>query len=574
MANIRAVQKALDALGIGKLEARPWRRSVVLEGRVRTWQDYIRAGYAAAGKGFKGVVNDIEVEGLEREREYIPPVRDNTLEGKQFDVIVIGGGVIGCAIARELTRWQLRVAVLEKEDDVAKQTSSRNNGMIHPGIAPARGTKKLHYNILGNRMYTQAARELGFALERCGSLILLEKSWYRLLAPLAKQQALQKGVDGVILLSRREVFRREPYATPAQRGGVLLPSAGVVAPYDVTVAFAENAVENGAQVFLHTMVQGFAMEHDRIARVLTNRGRIRAKVVVNAAGVWADKVAGWANDRFFTIHGRKGTIAILDKKTRAYQSGVLAMPRLGSKAHTKGGGINPTVEGNLLMGPNAVEVPWREDWSTGPEDMEFLLSRHLPLNTRLRPGDIITYFAGVRACTFEEDFVVEPSEYVANLVHAAGIQSPGLAAAPAIARDVAEMAVKLLSGVMEVRPNPRFNPVRRPNPRLTDLSLEERALLIRSNPAYGRIVCRCEAVSEGEIVAAVKSPVPALSVNAVKRRVRAGMGRCQGGFCTPAVLDILARETGVPPTRVVKGRPGSELVLAPTKEPGEGSADA
>src|SRR5690606_28376697 len=159
------------------------------------------------------------------------------------------------------------------------------------------------------------------------------------------------------------------------------------------------------------------------------------------------------------------------------------------KAHTKGGGINPTVEGNLLMGPNAVEVPWREDWSTGPEDMEFLLSRHLPLNTRLRPGDIITYFAGVRACTFEEDFVVEPSEYVANLVHAAGIQSPGLAAAPAIARDVAEMAVKLLSGVMEVRPNPRFNPVRRPNPRLTDTSLEEPAPRIRRNTAYGRSFC-------------------------------------------------------------------------------------
>jgi len=363
MANIRAVQKALDALGIGKLEARPWRRSVVLEGRVRTWQDYIRAGYAAAGKGFKGVVNDIEVEGLEREREYIPPVRDNTLEGKQFDVIVIGGGVIGCAIARELTRWQLRVAVLEKEDDVAKQTSSRNNGMIHPGIAPARGTKKLHYNILGNRMYTQAARELGFALERCGSLILLEKSWYRLLAPLAKQQALQKGVDGVILLSRREVFRREPYATPAQRGGVLLPSAGVVAPYDVTVAFAENAVENGAQVFLHTMVQGFAMEHDRIARVLTNRGRIRAKVVVNAAGVWADKVAGWANDRFFTIHGRKGTIAILDKKTRAYQSGVLAMPRLAARPTPRAGALTPPWKAIYSWGP----TPWRcRGGKTGP----------------------------------------------------------------------------------------------------------------------------------------------------------------------------------------------------------------
>lgn len=573
MTGLKAVRRALAREGLAEVEARQWRQSVVLEGRVQSWQQYIAAGYAAAGHGYKGVVNDIQVEGVSPPEEYSPPLTDQALAGREFDVAVVGGGVIGCAIARELTRWDLKVAVLEKEDDVAKQASSRNNGMIHPGIAPSRGSKKLAYNIRGNRMYTQAARELGFKLERCGSLVLLERSIYQLLLPWVRKQALAKGVDGVIPLSRREVFQREPNVTPAQKGGVLLPSTGVVAPYEVTVAYAENAVENGAQVFLNTMVQGFVMEGNRIVEVRTNRGSLRAKVVINAAGVWADKVAGFANDRFFTIHGRKGTIAILDKKTRPLQRGVLAIPKLNSKAHTKGGGLNPTVEGNLLMGPNAVEVPQREDWSTGPEDIEFLLSRHLPLNTRLRPGDVITYFAGVRACTFEEDFVIEPSEYVANLVHAAGIQSPGLASAPAIAQDVAEMTVKLLAKVMEVRLNPRFDPVRRPNPRLEDLSLEERARLIRENPAYGRIVCRCEAISEGEIVAAIRSSVPAASLDAIKRRVRAGMGRCQGGFCTPALLEILARETGTALTGVVKGRPGSELVLAPTKEPREVARD-
>ena len=235
------------------------------------------------------------------------------------------------------------------------------------------------------------------------------------------------------------------------------------------------------------------------------------------------------------------------------------------KSYTKGGGLNPTVEGNILMGPTALEVPHREDWSTYPGDMEYLYSRHLGLNTALKPQDVITYFSGVRACTFDEDFIIEPSEQVSNLVHAAGIQSPGLASAPAIAQDVAEMAVKILTQVREVKPNNAFDPVRRAAPELADLTLEERAMLIRENPAYGRIVCRCEVISQGEVVQATGGPIPATSLDGVKRRVRAGMGRCQGGFCTPALIKIVAQERGVDPTKVTKGRPGSELLAGDTK---------
>jgi glycerol-3-phosphate dehydrogenase len=560
-----AVAKALGELGLYGVEAREWRQSIRLEGEVESWPQYIAAGYAAGGKGYKGVINDITVKGIIPAPAYLPVARDRSLEGRSFDVAIIGGGVIGCAVARELTRWNLRVAVLEKEDDLAKQTSSRNNGMIHPGIAPAIGTKKLEYNIRGNRMYTQVAEELGFQLERCGSVVMLEKGWHRLGVPYVRWKALKKGVDGVIPLSRREVFQREPNAIRCQRGGVLLPSAGVVAPYKVTVAYAENAVENGAEVFLNTAALGFVLEKGRIVGVKTNRGLLRAGVVVNAAGVWADKIADYADDRFFTLHGRKGTIAILDKNTRSLQNSVLAMPQIGVKSHTKGGGLNPTVEGNILMGPTATEIPHREDWSTQPEELEFLLSRLLRLNTRLQPGDIITYFAGVRACTFDEDFIIEPSDYVGNLVHAAGIQSPGLASAPAIAADVAAMAVEILKETMEVKPNPTFNPKRRVSPELAALTLEERAKLIRAYPAYGRIVCRCEVISEGEIIAAIKSPIPATSLDAVKRRVRAGMGRCQGGFCTPALLEIVSRETGLEPEQITKGRLGSELLTGKTK---------
>lgn len=565
MQNLNAIRKALERLGLKQVEAVERRRSVCLEGKVKTWDQLVAAGYAAAGKGYKGVVNDIEVAGIEPALPYLPPEEDGSLSGKTFDAVVIGGGVIGSAVARELTRWNIRVAILEKEDDVAKQTSSRNNGMIHPGIAPPEGSKKLTYNIRGNGMYNQAAQELDFKLKRCGSLLMLEKSWHQGLVPYVRRKALSKGVDGVEFWPRKKVAEQEPNASPRQRGGLFLPSAGVVAPYKVTVAYAENAVENGAEVFLDTAVLGFELEQGRITGVKTNRGLLRPGVVINAAGVWADVVAGYAGDRFFSIHGRKGAIAILDKVTGETQKRVLAMPRVGVKSHTKGGGLNPTVEGNLLMGPTAVEVPHREDWSTESGDIDHMFSRHIWLNSSLNPRDIITYFAGVRACTFEEDFIIEPSERVANLVHAAGIQSPGLASAPAIAQDVAAMAVEILNRTMEVNPNPSFNPRRQSAPELAGLSLPQRAALIRANPAYGRIVCRCEEISEGEVIAAIRSPVPARSLDAVKRRVRAGMGRCQGGFCTPSLIDIMAREGKVSPLEVVKGRPGSRLLMEETK---------
>jgi glycerol-3-phosphate dehydrogenase len=571
---LKAVGEELNKLGLTRVDARERRSSVVLEGLVDSWPQYIAAGYAAAGKGYKGVVNDIEVNGVIPRPMYAPPAGPRDLEGQAFDVLIIGGGVIGCAVARELTRWNLSVALLEKEEDVAKQTSSRNNGMIHSGFSAGSGSKKLDYNIRGNRMYTQAAEELGFELLRCGLLALFEKGSYQLAYPYLRYKTLKKGIDGIELVSAGEVAKGEPNATAIQRGALSLPSTGIVAPYKVTTAYAENAVQNGARVFLNTVARGFEIAGGRIAAVETNRGKIRAGAVVNAAGVWSDQVAGLAGDRFFTIHGRKGTIAILDKNTGKLQNRGLALPKVGKKSHTKGGGLNPTVEGNILAGPTATEVPHREDWSTDPDEISFILQHHLVLNSRLKKQDIITYFAGIRACTFEEDFVIEVSEHLPNLIHAAGIQSPGLASAPAIAGDVARMAVGVLKQQMAVKPNDRFEGRRHRQPELSKLSLEERARLIESNPAYGRIICRCEVVSEGEVVDAIKAPVPATSLDAIKRRTRAGMGRCQGGFCTPALISIVAGETGMEPTAVAKGRPGSELLVSLTKTGVSGGKEA
>jgi glycerol-3-phosphate dehydrogenase len=563
--NLEAVKRALRKTRIEGVEAHEWRHSVVLTGRVSSWDEKIQAGYAATKKGYKGVVNDIEVEGVETDEMSTPSIRDNTLEGTSFDITVIGGGVIGSAIARELSRYDISIALLEKEEDLAVHTSSRNDGMIHPGFAASPGSRKAHYNVRGNRAYTRVCRELGIELKRPGSLILFSNPFMRLLLPLLKARARKNSVDGYKYLSKREVKELEPNITPRQHGAFFLPSTGILSPYKLTIAFAENAVENGADVFLNTVVLGFEMEGDHITKIRTNRGDISTAVVINAAGIWADKIAEYANDRFFSLHGRKGVEAILDTKTGQYQRRVMAMPSLfQTSSKTKGGGLVITTEGNLLVGPTAEEVPYRELYTTEQKDIDKLM-KHVKLNTRLDISDIITYFAGIRACTYEEDFIVEASEHVDNLVHAAGIQSPGLASAPAIAEDISRIAVDILKNTKEVQLNEKFNPQRRTNPELKNLSLEERARYIKENPAYGRIVCRCEEISEGEIRDSLRSPIPVTTMDGLKRRARVGAGRCHGGFCTPRVLEIMAEELQVQMTDITKKGDHSEFFYSETK---------
>ncbi len=562
---LKAVRKSLENKNIAGVEAFEWRRSVVLAGKVKTWDAKIEAGYCAVKKGYKGVVNDIEVEGIGPDRMSLPACRDGLLEGRKFDIVVIGGGIIGSAVARELSRYDIRIALLEKEEDLAKHASSRNDGMIHPGFASKPHTLKTACNIRGNAMYARLSKELGFEFRRVGSLILYSHSYSKTITPLLMERCIQNGVEGYEYVKRKRVFEMEPYVTGKQHGAFYLPTTGVISPYRATIAFAQNAIRNGVEVFLETAVTGFEMAGNKIRKVLTNRGDFEAALVVNAAGVWADTVACYANDRFFSIHGRRGTDAVLDVRTGRYQTAVLAMPSFVQvKSKTKGGGLVTTVEGNLIAGPTAEEIPYREDYATHPEDL-VQLRKHLRLNTKVGEADIINYFAGVRACTYEEDFVIEASEYVPNLVHAAGIQSPGVASAPAIAEDVAMLAVNRLQEFGKVMPRKNFDPRRERDHRLSEVGIEEWAKIVRKNPDYGRIVCRCESVSEGEVRSAIRSAVPATTLDGVKRRTRAGMGRCHGGFCTPRVMEILSGELDVSMTSVTKKGTGSELLVGETK---------
>lgn len=559
---LKKVQKALRKKNLGGIECTEVRNCIRLEGEMDSWTDIVKAGKTAAKFGYKGVLNDISLKGFDEPAIRAPKTTDSSLEGVEPDVMIIGGGVIGCSIARELTKYQLNVLLVDKESDVAMQASSRNDGMIHPGIASHPGTLRGEMNVRGNAMYTQICKDLSIPFERWSNLILYSDRFFGFASSFVFAEREKKlGIEGH-KVSLEKLHEIEPNITDKAIGAFEFPSSGVLSPYKLTVAFAENAVENGAKVSLDTIVTGMTVEGGKITAVKTNRGTVRPKAVINAAGTFSDKIAEMADDRFFTIHPRKGHLAILDKKQGSLVQRSMGLIGLSQAfSDTKGGGVMRTIDGNVLVGPDAFEQPYREDFSTKRENVDAMLNKHLPLIKGFSKADVITYFAGVRAATYEEEFIVEGSERVENLIHAAGIQSPGLASAPAIAEDITKITVDRLSKVMEVKKNDSFNPRRRVTPVMAKLSLEEKQAAIAANPDYGIVVCRCEGISRGEIIDAINSPVPATSIDAIKRRVRPGMGRCQGGFCMPLVTGIICEQTGMKPSEVTKSGEGSELLF-------------
>ena len=565
--NLQALENKVRKKISPNVSLREWHASLVLEGTVSTWEQLYNAGKMCANQGYKGVVNKLKVSDLNIPSTKKPRLTDNFRQDKKVDGVIIGAGIIGCAIARELSEWQLTILLVDKEDDVAMHASSRNDGMIHPGIEPKVGSKKALFNVKGNDMYTRIGQELDVKIIRCGSSVLFDRKLLSLAKPVLNIRAQKMGVKGATLLSQEEVLKKEPNIGIPVAGALHFASTGITSPYKMTVAYAENAVQNGAEVALNTIVLAMQKEHDRITSVVTNRGTVYPKLVINAAGVFADIIADMAGDQFFSIHPRKGHILFLDKKKGELINGVIGKPSLSlAKGNTKGGGVVKTVDGNVLVGPDAYEQPFREDFSTDMKNMAAIMAKHLPLVKGFSPSDVIAYCAGIRASTYEEEFIVERSDYVANLVYAAGIQSPGFASAPAIAEEIEHITCAALAQVMEVKPNADWNPIRKGIPDLSHMDFAARSQIIRENPHYGEIVCRCEGISKGEIIDALNSPLAVHSVDAIKRRVRAGMGRCQGGFCLPTVMSIINEETGIPMTAITKKGNDSNIVVAETKE--------
>ncbi|PKK86360.1 MAG: FAD/NAD(P)-binding oxidoreductase [Thermoplasmata archaeon HGW-Thermoplasmata-1] len=552
-----------------------------LEGEVDTWEQVVEAGYAAASvRETREVVNKMSAKNAPaqaRVRKATPKMPFYNPElPKKADVVIVGAGVIGCFIARELSRYKLDAVLLEKGSDVAQGATKANSGQIHNGMGEKSGTLKKELCVKAWPMFERITKELDVPYKKKGLLILATRETFPQLpgwlARILAKKIFPKVVAGKArsagerpkILNREQIFEMEPNVTDRVISGVLSPEYGVICPMQLTVAAAENAIMNGAKVILETDVTGIRTKDGRVTGVETDRGTIETSFVVNAAGVHSDEVAAMADLEEFTIHPRKGSILLFDKdansqlnhQVREFHAG-------GRKGHSKGGGILMSPH-NIHWGPTAIDVPAKDDRSVTREEIDGIYDGYGPTLPAFPRRSVITAFAGLRAATYKEDFVINASGKVRGFVNAAGIQSPGLTAAPVVAERVAG----LLSGCgLALEKKDDFDPVRRKAPCFASLSDEEKAAAIGNDPAFGRVICRCETITEGEIVDAIRrSPLPVLSIDAVKRRTRAGMGRCQGGFCMPRVAEILAREHGVPLDKITKDGAGSGLLVARTKE--------
>jgi glycerol-3-phosphate dehydrogenase len=541
-----------------------------LRGRLSSHQAAVDAGHLAGSfDKVREVVNDIVFPGKMR----FKPQRkvSDELTGKEFDVVIVGGGVIGLAVARELSQFNLSIALFERHNDLGMDQTTHSCAMIHPAIQAEYGTLRWQMNYKGNAMWGETARQLDVDFKRIGTLVVAENPDEEALLPYVLDAAIKHKDPEPKLLDREELDRVEPGLAPNVRKGVLVWNTGIISVFELLIAYAENALSNGVSIFLGTSVTGVQTEDFSIKAVDTTRGTVKAGILINAAGLYADRIAEYAGDRFFTIHPRKGETIIFDKSyqpVRTVFAPIAMAAGAAQSKYTKGGGIIPTTDGNLQFGPTAIEVCDREDVSTTAEGCDSLFNRFAPLLERLKPeyekpdkGKIITQFAGCRAATYKEDFIIEPSRKVGGLVHAAGIQSPGLASAPAIAERLREIIRE------EWHPSTKddFNPVRKRRVRFAELELKEKDELIRANHLYGHIVCRCEDVSEAEVVEALHGVVAAKSLDGVKRRTRAGQGRCQGGFCMPRIVEIISREMGIGKEQVVKSEGKSYILSGRTK---------
>ena len=570
LSDLKKISKKLEKAFGGGVEAHEDGGRLILSGELEDWGDVVRAGEIAVDKGsYIGLINDIVCTGAKPSAPRRPELKDDALSGESPDVLIIGGGIVGCAIARELSRFNLDVLLVEKEHDLAIHASGRSDGVVHSGVDLKKGSLKYHYNMLGSRMFGTVCDELDVEFDRCGQFICYESGLWKLPLYFSLIKWKLAGVSGVKVFGRKKLRDRDPAVSRRVGAALFVPSGGIVCPYSLTIAYAENAVRNGAKLYLDTFVQEIESGNGLIQKVTTNRGKIFPKIVVNAAGAFCEDISRMAGDRLYSIHAKKATSAVLDKKySHAVASSAIYTSRV---AHTKkkrsaGSDIIRTLSGNALVKSEPVETIEKEDYSTSKQSVAGALRGQGRKSASLADHQVITYFSGIQASTYEDDFVVCKGKNVRNIVHAAGIQSPGLTAAPAIGVDVARMVIEMLGADANASLDPGFNPVRKAPPRVAQMDYAARAQLINSNPDYGVIVCRCEEISKGEVLDALRRDVPCDTIDGVKRRARPGMGRCQGGFCGPQVLEIIAKEKGLALSAVGKESDRSELLLGRTKQ--------
>lgn len=475
-----------------------------------------------------------------------------------YDVAIIGAGVTGCAIARELSRYQVNACVIEKCEDVCCGTSKANSAIVHAGFDAAEGTLMAEMNVKGNEMMEQLSKDLDFPFKRNGSLVVcMHKEDLPGLQTLY-DRGVKNGVKDLRILSKEEVLAMEPNLSDNVESALYAPTGGIVCPFNLTIALAENANQNGVAFQFDTKVENI-VKQDGSYRIETDKGVIESRYVVNAAGVYADVIHNMVSEKKLKIVARRGDYCLLDRSVGNYVSKtIFPLPtKLG-----KGVLVSPTIHGNLIVGPTAIDIEDKEGTNTTKAGLDDLIAKAGGTVKELPIRQVITSFAGLRAHEAGHEFIIGEVEDAKQFIDAAGIESPGLSSAPAIGIMVAE----LLRDKMGLKEKEDFIATRKGILNPASLSMEERNELIRKNPAYGTIICRCESVTEGEIIDAIHRPVGAKSLDGVKRRTRAGMGRCQAGFCSPRTMEILERELSMNMEDITKSGGSSKIVVGRTKE--------
>lgn len=477
-----------------------------------------------------------------------------------YDIAIIGAGISGSSIARELSKYNLKTLVLEKGVEVCQGTTKANSAIVHGGFDAKEGSLKAKLNVAGNKLYPQLCKDLDVEFKQNGALVLAFDEEDKKHIKDLYDRGLVNKAEGLKLLNKEEVIEIEPNVNKNVVGALLCESSGIVCPFNLNVALMENAITNGVELKLQAKVIDIKKENDIFNIKLENDEVIKSKYVINAAGVYSDKINNMVGGDEYYIIPRKGQYKVLDKS-----EGKMVNHTLFQCPTEKGKGVlvTQTVHGNLLVGPNATPVEDKEDISTSRDGINEIVENSRKSIENIDFRKTITSFSGLRATPSTGDFMIFASQKCKNFINVGGIESPGLASAPAVSRYVVEI---LEQEGLELVKNQQFNPIRKKNKPFSHMTKEERDEVIKQDENHKKIICRCETVTEAEIIDAIHRPCGARTVDGIKRRVRPGMGRCQGGFCGPKVVEIIARELKIPVEKVLKDYEKSNMVIGKVKE--------
>ena len=475
-----------------------------------------------------------------------------------YDVAIIGSGIVGASIFRELTKYNLKVVVLEKENDVSMGSSKANSAIVHAGYDPEPGTLMAKYNVEGNKMFDKLCKDLSVPFKRNGSLILAFNDEDLETIKSLEERGKINGVEGLKILNKEEVLSLEPNLNDEVIGALHAPTGGIVGIYELTIALMENGIDNGGELRLNSKVINIENNKDSFKIFLENDDIVETKFVINAAGLYSDEIHAMVAEKDFHIVPRKGEYFLLDKNQgKMFERTLFQCPgKLG-----KGILVTPTVHGNLLVGPDAEDTEEKDFVRTASENLDFIRETSFRTTKKINFRESIRNFAGLRAVSDRGDFILEEAKGVKGFIDVAGIKSPGLTSAPAMALDVVKLLEK--SG-LELIENENFNGIRK-QIHFMELSMEEKMEVIKKDKRYGRIICRCENITEGEIVDSINRTLGATTLDGVKRRCRPGCGRCQGGFCGPRVQEIISREKGIDIKTIDLDRKNSYILNGRTK---------